>query len=223
MFSPHAPHTYVLSESLSTCLVPHSEQSCVVYAGFTRTNALPALSALWDTHVRKEPHAASAMDLLKCGKEPRTTMFFMFRSSTLTNPYLSATRLASWWAKFLRLFTTRSCTLATTFLRLERCARASAFCSRLKKRGFCIVPPSENVANVVSPTSMPTSSSLNGSGEGSTSHEKLTNHFPVCVRETVQVFSTPSKGRWYLHLTSPTLESLTSPPSNILNAPLFCG
>ena len=48
-----------------------------------------------------------------------------------------------------------------------------------KKRGLAISSPVERVANVKSPTSIPTCSSFSGKRSGSTSHEKQANHFPV--------------------------------------------
>ena len=60
--------------------------------------------------------------------------------------------------------------------------------------------PSENVANVVTPTSIPTAQSLAGSGMGVYSNPKVANH-PETVRLMVQVFTTASAGSSRLNLT----------------------
>jgi len=70
-----------------------------------------------------------------------------------------------------------------TFLDSLRCAFASAFCSVLKKRGFAIFSPFDNVANDVTPTSMPTAapfvySRISGS-LCPKSTVKHANHLPV--------------------------------------------
>ena len=206
MFSPQTPQEYVRSDSFNTCLVPQPEQSCVVYAGLTLTAVRPALSALKYTKFKNRPHDASEIDLLNFGKVPLTNIFLMFKSSIQMMPYLLITFLLSWWQKSVRLFVMRSCTLATTFfaflrsgvpfvcLDSLRCAFANAFSSCLKKRGFWIVEPSDIVVKVVNPRSIPTSSLLTGSGCGSTSQDRKTNHLPVDVLETVQVLTLPSVG-----------------------------
>src|ERR1700683_3576706 len=67
--------------------------------------------------------------------------------------------------------------------------------------------PSENGANGVTPTSIPTAKSLAGSGLGVYSNTKVANH-PETVRLRVQVFTTASAGSSRLNrtLTFPILD-----------------
>lgn len=65
-----------------------------------------------------------------------------------------------------------------------------------KKRGLAISCPSESVANVVSPTSMPTCSGVSGKRSGSHSTEKHTDHLPVLLLWMVQVLMLPLTSRW---------------------------
>src|SRR5690348_2107878 len=75
---------------------------------------------------------------------------------------------------------------------LLSCALASACSSWRKKRGLAISCPVLSVANVVSPTSIPTGRPVFGKGDGSAhSHEKVTDHLPVLVRRMVAVLGVP--------------------------------
>src|SRR5258708_17542786 len=126
------------------------------------------------------------------------------RSSTgIRSKALTIWRLC-WWVKSPRRHVVRSYTRATTLRRSahsgvpfsaverRRCALASAFSSWRKKRGLATSPPVLSVANVLRPTSMPTCCSVAGNGDGSAhSHEKVTYHLPVLLRQIVAALGVP--------------------------------
>jgi hypothetical protein len=106
----------------------------------------------------------------------------------------------------------------------RRCALANARSSRRKKRGLAMAAPSEQVAKVASPTSMPTSRPVGGTGVGFHSLEMVTYHLPVAVRRIVAVLGVPSSGRWAMILLSPTFDSSSRLPLALSPTPLsHCG
>ncbi len=65
-----------------------------------------------------------------------------------------------------------------------------------EKRGFSISCPSESVAKVFKPTSIPTVSTFSGKHSGSTSQEKEAYYLPVFLLWMVSVLILPCTGRW---------------------------
>src|SRR5512135_937061 len=99
----------------------------------------------------------------------------------------------------------RSWTRAATLRRLARsgvplssllrwrCTLASVCSSQRKKRGVATSCPSDNVAKVFNPTSLPTCRPVMGKGDGSAhSHEKQTDHLPVLLQLIVAVLGVPA-------------------------------